>query len=46
MVKSLFELARRKKPSVIFIDEIDSICGARGDGESESARRIKTEFLV
>lgn len=28
-------------------DEIDSLCGARGEGsESESSRRIKTEFLV
>ena len=27
--------------------QIDSLCGARGEGaESESARRIKTEFLV
>jgi vacuolar protein-sorting-associated protein 4 len=47
LVRNLFEMARDKKPSIVFIDEIDSLCGARGEGsESESARRIKTEFLV
>jgi len=46
LVRALFELARKKAPSIIFIDEIDSLTGARTDGENESARRIKTEFLV
>jgi vacuolar protein-sorting-associated protein 4 len=45
-VKQLFELARKNRPCIIFIDEIDSMCGSRGDGESEASRRIKTEFLV
>lgn len=31
---------------ISFIDEIDSLCGSRSEGESESARRVKTEFLV
>lgn len=32
---------------IIFLDEIDALCGARGaSGESEAARRVKTEFLV
>lgn len=46
LVKNLFTLARENKPSIIFIDEIDSLCSSRSDNESESARRIKTEFLV
>ncbi|KAL3284543.1 hypothetical protein HHI36_018701 [Cryptolaemus montrouzieri] len=46
LVKSLFEMARAHKPSIIFIDEIDSLCSSRSDNESESARRIKTEFLI
>lgn len=29
LVKGMFNLARMKKPTVIFIDEIDSLCGSR-----------------
>ena len=46
LVKQLFKLANEKAPSIIFIDEIDSMCGNRSEGENESSRRIKTEFLV
>lgn len=46
LVKQLFELARKSQPSIIFIDEVDSLCSSRGEGENDSARRIKTEFLV
>lgn len=46
LVKNLFELARQHKPSIIFIDEVDSMCSERSDNESDSVRRIKTEFLV
>jgi len=46
LVKNLFELARKNSPAIVFIDEVDSLCSSRGEGENESARRIKTEFLV
>ncbi|KAJ1363294.1 Vacuolar protein sorting-associated protein 4A [Parelaphostrongylus tenuis] len=46
LVKNLFALAREHKPSIIFVDEIDSLCSTRSDNESESGRRVKTEFMV
>lgn len=46
LVKALFLLARKLSPSIVFIDEIDSILGQRTEGEADSMRRIKNEFLV
>ncbi|CAG9319592.1 unnamed protein product [Blepharisma stoltei] len=46
LVKVLFSLAVKYQPTVIFIDEIDSLLSARNDSEQEGSRKIKTEFLV
>jgi SpoVK/Ycf46/Vps4 family AAA+-type ATPase len=41
----LFELAREHAPAIILIDEMDSLGRRRTGTESETERRIKTEFL-
>lgn len=46
MVRALFAVAHVHQPTVIFIDEIDSLLSQRSDTEHESSRRIKTEFLI
>ena len=45
-VKELFELARERKPSIIFIDEVDALFASRESHQSESAKRITNQFLV
>lgn len=45
-VKALFQLAVDRQPSVIFVDEIDSLLSKRRDADNESSRRVKNEFLT
>ncbi|XP_076800891.1 uncharacterized protein LOC143445576 [Clavelina lepadiformis] len=46
MIRDLFEHSRNVNiRSVIFMDEIDSLCRKRKEGEEEGVRRIKTELL-
>ncbi|XP_061646270.1 spastin [Phyllopteryx taeniolatus] len=46
LVRALFAAARELQPSVIFIDEVDSLLSERREGEQEFSRRLKTEFLI
>jgi SpoVK/Ycf46/Vps4 family AAA+-type ATPase len=46
LVRALFSLAKALAPSIIFVDEIDSLLSARSGAEHEATRRIKTEFLI
>jgi len=45
-VRSLFEIVRASYPAVIFIDEIDSLCGSHKSGDNYSSRRVLKEFLI
>ncbi|XP_078671613.1 spastin-like isoform X2 [Branchiostoma floridae x Branchiostoma belcheri] len=46
LVKALFSVARELQPSIIFMDEIDSLLCERREGEHDASRRLKTEFLL
>uniref|UniRef100_A0A0N4U8V7 microtubule-severing ATPase n=1 Tax=Dracunculus medinensis TaxID=318479 RepID=A0A0N4U8V7_DRAME len=46
IVRALFQIARNGQPSIIFIDEIDSVLCERTEKETEVSRRLKTEFLI
>ncbi|KAH8059693.1 AAA ATPase-like protein [Aureococcus anophagefferens] len=46
LVRTMFAVAGHKEPSVVFIDEVDSLLSQRSSDENEASRRLKTEFLV
>uniref|UniRef100_A0A1A9WBM6 Spastin n=1 Tax=Glossina brevipalpis TaxID=37001 RepID=A0A1A9WBM6_9MUSC len=46
LVRALFSVAREMQPSIIFIDEVDSLLSERNSNEHEASRRLKTEFLI
>lgn len=46
LTRALFGVASKHAPSIIFIDEIDSLLTKRNDNEFEATRRVKNEFLL
>jgi ATP-dependent 26S proteasome regulatory subunit len=46
ILKALFEIAQGMAPSIIFVDEVDSILSQRKSDEHEASRRLKTEFMI
>ncbi|KAI3986094.1 hypothetical protein MKX01_031209 [Papaver californicum] len=47
LTKALFSFASKLAPVIIFVDEVDSLLGARGGGsEHEATRRMKNEFMA
>ncbi|MBI2135016.1 AAA family ATPase [Candidatus Woesearchaeota archaeon] len=45
MVKEIFELARKKAPSIIFIDELDSLASKRIEVGTSGEREVNRTFM-
>ncbi|KAK8791914.1 hypothetical protein WA158_005291 [Blastocystis sp. Blastoise] len=45
ITRSIFSLAHKLAPSIIFIDEVDILLGTRGSQQNEAYSQIKGEFL-
>jgi len=45
-IREIFEKAKKSAPSIIFIDEIDSIAPKRGEGTDQTEKRIVAQLLT
>jgi proteasome regulatory subunit len=45
MVKEIFELARKKAPSIVFIDELDSLAAKRVEVGTSGEREVNRTFM-
>lgn len=47
LTKALFSFASKLSPVIVFVDEVDSLLGARGGSfEHEATRRMRNEFMA
>lgn len=44
-IRAMFLKAQERRPTIIFLDEVDALCSSR-DADSECGRRIKTQLLI
>ncbi|MFO8051939.1 MAG: proteasome-activating nucleotidase [Thermoplasmatota archaeon] len=45
MVRELFQLAKEKSPSILFLDELDSIAGRRTDSSTSADREVQRTLI-
>jgi len=45
-IREIFEQAQKNAPSIVFIDEIDSIAPKRGEGTDQTEKRIVAQLLT
>lgn len=45
-IREIFEEAQKNAPSIVFIDEIDSIAPKRGEGTDQTEKRIVAQLLT
>ena len=45
LIKEIFELARRRAPSIIFIDELDALCSNRIEIGTSGEREVQRTFM-
>ncbi len=45
MVRELFQLARERSPSILFLDELDAIAGSRTDASTSADREVQRTLI-
>jgi len=45
-VRTLFRRARQVAPAIVFFDELDALCGKRGESGNESGSNVQERVLA